>query len=149
MTNCLQQAVNTIALCVPIYLLVQLNPAPLAVARFFTAVLTLSCIGVALGLLIGAFADDLQQAQALVAPTIVPLIMFSGYLIPFKQIPDFFRWLYHISFFQCVRVLCVRVACACCERVRVICVRARARARVRVRASMFARARVRRSCRLF
>ena len=36
----------------------------------------------------------------MVAPTLIPLILFSGYLIPFDQIPMYFKWLYELSFFQ-------------------------------------------------
>ena len=35
-----------------------------------------------------------------VLPTLVPLIIFSGYLIPLARIPWYFKWLYYASFFQ-------------------------------------------------
>eukprot|EP01047_Picozoa_sp_COSAG01_P032892 COSAG01_NODE_2397_length_7771_cov_12.578076_4_plen_115_part_00 len=35
------------------------------------------------------------------APTVIPMLLFSGYLIPYAQIPSYFKWLYDISFFQC------------------------------------------------
>jgi hypothetical protein len=41
-----------------------------------------------------------QDAQAAVVPLLVPLILFSGYLIPYAQIPTYFRFLYDMSFFQ-------------------------------------------------
>ena len=28
------------------------------------------------------------------------MLLFSGYLIPYAQIPGYFKWLYDISFFQ-------------------------------------------------
>lgn len=30
-------------------------------------------------------------------PTLIPLLLFSGYLIPYAQIPSYFKWLYHCS----------------------------------------------------
>ena len=33
-------------------------------------------------------------------PLLVPLILFSGYIIPFAQLPLYFRPLYDVSFFQ-------------------------------------------------
>jgi hypothetical protein len=32
-------------------------------------------------------------------PTLVPLELFSGYIIPYNKIPDYFLFLYNISFF--------------------------------------------------
>jgi ABC-type multidrug transport system permease subunit len=36
----------------------------------------------------------------MIMPVLMPLMIFSGFLIPFQRIPWFFRWLYHLSFFQ-------------------------------------------------
>ncbi len=33
-------------------------------------------------------------------PLLVPLILFSGFIIPYQQIPSFFKFLYDLSFFQ-------------------------------------------------
>ena len=57
-------------------------------------------IGTTIGIAVGSAADSFQDAQAMVAPTLIPLILFSGYLIPFDQIPSYFKFLYELSFFQ-------------------------------------------------
>ena len=57
-------------------------------------------IGTTIGIAVGSAADSFQDAQAMVAPTLIPLILFSGYLIPYDQIPTYFQWLYNLSFFQ-------------------------------------------------
>ena len=60
-------------------------------------------IGTTIGIAVGSAADTFQDAQAMVAPTLIPLILFSGYLIPFDQIPSYFKFLYELSFFQVTR----------------------------------------------
>ena len=49
---------------------------------------------------VGSVARDFQEAQAMVVPVLVPLILFCGYVIPLAQIPPAFKFLYHASFFQ-------------------------------------------------
>ena len=67
----------------------------------FVACLTsLVWLGTAFGIAVGATANSFQEAQQAIAPTLVPLILFSGYLIPYDQIPSYFKFLYNISFFQ-------------------------------------------------
>jgi hypothetical protein len=60
----------------------------------------MASIGVSIAMLLGAFVADFQSAQQTVMPTIVPLMLFSGYVIPYNQIPGYFKWLYYTSFFQ-------------------------------------------------
>eukprot|EP00965_Chrysotila_dentata_P251629 6210168-Pleurochrysis_carterae.AAC.4 len=73
-------------------------------ARFADGTVCMACIPLlrmqAFGLCIGAIVNDLKQAQSVIAPTLVPLLLFSGYLIPYAQIPVYFQWLYYVSFFQ-------------------------------------------------
>jgi ABC-type multidrug transport system ATPase subunit len=78
----------------PIYFLVgdvsnaRLLGQPFDAARYFlflALLAVLATIGAALGLAVGALVKDIQQGQQAVMPTVIPLLLFSGYLIPFKQ----------------------------------------------------------------
>ena len=67
---------------------------------FFLVQTTLGLIGATLGMIIGLVCRDVSEAQQVVMPTLVPLILFSGYVIPWGQIRDVYKPLYHLSFFQ-------------------------------------------------
>lgn len=91
------QNINIVCLSIPVYFMVGLR------GSFFIFVGCLSMliwIGTTIGIAVGSAADTFQDAQAMVTPTLIPLILFSGYLIPFDQIPEYFKWLYELSFFQ-------------------------------------------------
>jgi hypothetical protein len=96
-------AVNTVSaalLAAPVYLLVGLS-ATWAQAGYFVAILALmSLIGSSIGIIVGATTADLDSARSAIMPTLVPLLIFSGYLIPFQKIAPYFRWAYYASFFQ-------------------------------------------------
>ncbi len=94
------QTINALFMGIPIYFLVGLNAEPGRILIFLANLSIMSSIGAALGLFIGSQVKDTQQAQQVVMPTLVPLELFSGYLIPYNKIPDYFLWLYHISFFS-------------------------------------------------
>lgn len=64
---------------------------------FLALLALLATIGAALGLMVGSLVKDVQQGQQACMPTLIPLLLFSGYLIPFAQIPSYFKWLYHCS----------------------------------------------------
>ena len=58
----------------------------------FLGVLALLCvIGSALGILIGTRVKDAQEAQAIIIPVYFPMMLFSGFFLPYKQIPFFFK----------------------------------------------------------
>ena len=98
--NAAAQNLNIVFLAVPVYTLVGLQPS---IMRFFIFLAALSCLvwlGVGVGIAVGANATTFQEAQAAIVPLLVPLILFSGYLIPYAQIPYYFKWLYEASFFQ-------------------------------------------------
>ena len=67
----------------------------------FVAVLgILSVCGAGLGIVVGTIAKDIQEAQGLVIPILMPLMLFSGFFLPYNDIPIYFRWLYEISFLR-------------------------------------------------
>ena len=59
-------------------------------------------IGVVLGIGIGTLLPSVDLASSIVVPLLMPLILFSGFLIPFPSIQDqwWIVWFYYISFFQ-------------------------------------------------
>lgn len=85
-------------LVTPAYFMIRLRPEVFHVALL--AIFVCSCIGSTCGILMGALAKDLQQAQGMMLPILVPLILFCGYLIPVDNIPSAFRWIYHVDPFQ-------------------------------------------------
>jgi len=87
----------TIAWVVPLYVLVGL---PLEFVRFsmfllvgFLTIFT-SC---AAGSAVGAFTKDADGNRAVLMPLLIPMILFSGYVIPLSQIPAFWKPLYYLS----------------------------------------------------
>jgi ABC-type multidrug transport system permease subunit len=99
-TNMIFNAVYSLFLGLPIYFLVGLKADADRFFIFVADIASMSSIGVSIGMMLGALVQDYQGAQQVVMPTIVPLMLFSGYVIPYKQIQFYFKWLYYISFFQ-------------------------------------------------
>ena len=60
----------------------------------------LSVCGAGLGIVVGTIAKDIQEAQGLVIPILMPLMLFSGFFLPYNDIPIYFRWLYDVSFLR-------------------------------------------------
>ena len=90
------QTLNACFMGTPIYFLVGLKFEGMRFLIFLSNLTIMSSIGAALGLSIGSLVDNTQQAQQLVMPTLVPLELFSGYIIPKDKIPAYFMWLYKI-----------------------------------------------------
>ena len=93
-------ALATLALGIPVCFLVGLRTDPLHFSRFVATAVMLAAQGVCFGHVVGTTADDFQQVQQIVSPSLTPLILFSGYMIPKKDIPYALKWVYDISFFQ-------------------------------------------------
>jgi hypothetical protein len=87
-------------MAVPAYYLVGLNSDPEKFLIFLAGLLMLSCIGVTLGIAVGSKCDTVDDAPKMILPLLMPMMLFSGFLIPYPEIPFYFRWLYHLSFFQ-------------------------------------------------
>mmetsp|Transcript_20402 Transcript_20402/g.26463 ORF Transcript_20402/g.26463 Transcript_20402/m.26463 type:complete len:645 (-) Transcript_20402:112-2046(-) len=84
----------------PAYWLVGLDSSFNKVMYFVGILTFMTALGVEFGLLIGANAKDIKEAQGYFIPVIMPQLLFAGFLIPASQIPSYFKWIYHISFFQ-------------------------------------------------
>jgi hypothetical protein len=97
---CLQSSVYLIADAGIIFVMVGL---PFSVGRLgvFLGVSALGgCIGAALGFLVGCLTSDIQRMQQIVVPTLLPFLIFSGYMIPLAQMPEYLKWMYWGSFYQ-------------------------------------------------
>eukprot|EP00300_Choanocystis_sp_HF-7_P007105 c1508_g1_i1.p1 GENE.c1508_g1_i1~~c1508_g1_i1.p1 ORF type:complete len:433 (-),score=90.28 c1508_g1_i1:59-1357(-) len=99
-TNGIAQTINSWVFAVPVYFMVGLRSSPIHFGIFLAVLSLLSIIAMAFGLLVGALANDFIQAQQVVAPSMMPMILFAGYLIPYDQLPSYLRWLYYVSYFQ-------------------------------------------------
>lgn len=100
LSNLIVSSVSACLLTVPVYALVGLS-ATWSQAGYFVLVLALmSLIGSSLGVIVGATTSDIDSARSAIMPTLVPLLIFSGYLIPYDKISSWFKWAYYASFFQ-------------------------------------------------
>jgi len=69
-------------------------------ANFAGCLVLLELIGSCLGILIGCTSNDINDARTTLVPTLAPLLIFSGYVVPYNNIPVYFTWAYYASFFQ-------------------------------------------------
>nr|APD26554.1 ATP-binding cassette transporter subfamily G-like1 protein [Brachionus koreanus] len=73
------------------------------VERFFTCVciivLVVQC-SLAFGCFLSAVAPSTNIALALAGPILVPLMIFSGFLLNYDSIPKYFIWLRYLSWFS-------------------------------------------------
>lgn len=100
LSNLLLCSLNALLLALPVYALVGLSFTWARVLMFVATLCLMSVIGGALGVVTGCVCKDVGAARTAILPTLVPLLIFSGYVIPFSHIPVYFRWLYYASFFQ-------------------------------------------------
>jgi ABC-type multidrug transport system ATPase subunit/ABC-type multidrug transport system permease subunit len=98
--NLLLNTLYAIFMAVPPYFLVGLQLEADKFFIFFGVLVVMSWIGVGLGIGVGSRCDSVDDAPKMIMPLLLPLMMFSGFLIPYNEIPVYFRWLYHFSFFQ-------------------------------------------------
>lgn len=82
---------------VPIYFLCGFAAELSRFLIFFCTVLSLIFMGTAWGSAIGASSPTYDSCRAKLIPIIIPMILFSGYVIPYPQIPWAFTPLYYLS----------------------------------------------------
>lgn len=59
-------------------------------------------MGAFLGFIVGTYTSDLKRTQEVLTPLLMPMIIFSGYMLPLPQIPTYLRFMYYSSFYQYV-----------------------------------------------
>jgi len=97
---CLQSGVYVVVDAGIIFVMVGL-PFTLARLAIYLGVCALGgCIGAALGFLVGCLTSDIQRMQQIVVPALLPLLIFSGYMIPLARMPGYLKWIYWGSFYQ-------------------------------------------------
>ena len=93
--------IHVLFMGLPVYFLVGLRLDGVQYfAVFFFTLLMLAIIGSGAGMIIGALSKDVQSASAMILPTLVPLMLFSGYILPYNSLKVYFKPFYFISFFQ-------------------------------------------------
>ena len=100
LSNLMLCTLNALLLALPVFFLVGFTLTWTTFGIFVATLTLMSLIGGALGVVTGCIAKDIGAARTAVLPTLVPLLIFSGYLIPLKSIPWYFKWCYYASFFQ-------------------------------------------------
>jgi ABC-type multidrug transport system ATPase subunit len=84
----------------PMYFLVGYGNSIDQILIFFLVIVLNTVCGTALGLGLGAIAKDVMEAQGMVMPILLPLLIFNGYMVPLSEIQPYFQWIYHASFLQ-------------------------------------------------
>jgi len=89
-----------VVLAVPPYFIVGLGMTARQFFLFFLTLSMLTMIGCSMGVMYGSRCLVPDDAIKLVMPTIMPTMLFSGFMVPFNRIPVYFKWIYYASFFQ-------------------------------------------------
>ena len=83
-----------------LYFLAGLYPSAKQYLIYVSTVCLVGMIAVTLGLIIGALVPSVNLGPSLVTPILMPLIVFSGFLISRQFIEKPFFLFYYLSFFQ-------------------------------------------------
>jgi len=67
---------------------------------FAGMVILVGSIGCSLGVAAGAAVPNIQFAMTLMPMIIMPLVIFSGFLVRPDNIPIYFKWIYYIDLMQ-------------------------------------------------
>ena len=100
LANLVFACVNTTLVAVPVYTMVGLSLQASKFGIFCGCLVLLELIGSCIGILVGCISRDINDARTTLLPTLAPLLIFSGYVVPYSNIPIYFRWAYYASFFQ-------------------------------------------------
>ena len=94
------------AFAIPVYTMVGFSPDISRAAIFISCLIAMMLIGGAIGLALGTVSKGIDDARQYLNPLIATMVMFSGYLLPYKDLPRFLSWLYYCSFLQyCLAIL--------------------------------------------
>lgn len=99
-TRILFQALASSVWAVPFYLMAGLRPGPAHFLTLLVTVCLLAYIALVYGFMIGTIAHSPQKAQQLLVPSIMPLIIFCGFLIQRDGVRPYFLELWYLSFFR-------------------------------------------------
>ena len=85
---------------IPAYFMIGLAATAEQFFTFLLILMLLTLCGTSFGLLIGSIVKDMKEANAYMLPFLLPLLMYSGFFIPYENIVTPFQAIYFASFFQ-------------------------------------------------
>jgi ATP-binding cassette subfamily G (WHITE) protein 2 (PDR) len=93
----LMQAIGAIVYTASIYRLTGLQPHFDKILKFVWVMILVATAGGGIGMTAGACARSFATARVLVMGLILPLLIFSGFLIPYDYLQPWFKPLYHAN----------------------------------------------------
>lgn len=87
----------TVVWVLPMYFLTGLPGDPSMICTFLLTAFLVILMSCAWGSSVGAWARDQDSARSVLLPLLVPMLLFSGYIIPYYQVPRVWRPLYFLS----------------------------------------------------
>lgn len=99
MVTCILQILFSALYSVIVYFMVGFDPAPRNVLIFVADCCLSGCIGAMTGFVFGSLVSKVSTAQTLIGPIMMPLQLFSGFMVQPQNIPFYFTWLNYISFY--------------------------------------------------
>jgi len=99
MTSCILQIFFSTIFAVIVYYMVGFNPSFHNVIVYLAVSWLSGCIGTMMGFDFGSLVSKVTTAQTLIGPILLPLQLFSGFMVQPQSIPIYFKWLYYLSFY--------------------------------------------------
>lgn len=93
----LVHTVQITAMATPVFFLAGLRGS---LVWYLGTLILVGWLGVVVGIAVGSQSGSFQEAQQLIVPVILPMVLFSGYLVPAADLAPSLHWIYDISFFQ-------------------------------------------------
>lgn len=109
LSSCLLISTYQILQALIVFFMVGLDFTAERLTVFLLVLVLAACIGASLGFLLGTLTPNIQRIQQIVTPFLMPMLIFSGYMLPLPDIPKYLRWLYYSSVFQYIYSTLLRV----------------------------------------
>lgn len=87
----------TVIWVLPMYFLTGMPGDPSVLLTFMLTAFLVILMSCSWGSSVGAWARDQDSARSVLLPLLVPMLLFSGYIIPYYQAPRLWRPLYFLS----------------------------------------------------
>lgn len=86
-----------LAWAMPLYMLVGLPLEPSRMGVFLLTVFLVILAACAAGSAVGTRTESPDGNRAVLMPLLIPMVLFSGYVVPFEQIPQVWKPIYYLS----------------------------------------------------
>jgi ABC-type multidrug transport system permease subunit len=83
-----------------VFFMVGLEFTAIKFIRYLVFLSLAASSGAFMGFIVGIHTSDLKRTQEILTPLLMPMMLFSGYMLPYPQLPVYLRWLYWISIYQ-------------------------------------------------